>query len=486
MEREDSEVATLETIEALLDGVVTTVDAKAMEVRALAFAVHSLVGAATRVAQWSALRRDASEPYAFESEPDMGLNDRWSRGLLQSKPRKFGASRCPQLDVPLSVASSQPNSGRSSVSMRRRRRKPAEEPTPPPLSIVEETLDPGLPTWLRAAEPRYDLDPLARLERKLDAEDGVVDNQIKALKGKKWTMDTNGDVIVLQTAAPSAHQTTLCYNIKDESDLLSEVTDDATVDTAASSTRRRRRERRRKHRQPAVEEDPSIFSQAPIVTPEFDFFLSAGVTVRQGKKSKAGAPLPSDPSHWSRADYQKSVAKGPLERPPSTRTSEDAAIDPPAKSAPRSLPGPDVDAFAGARSIQASRSDPALRKKTTDDLGDDDEALLRQASDRRPPLQHPVVARRHHRRSSRQLLLAFGYGMASHSRAARVRVAAARPTRKLEHLPFPPPGLSELGLSILRHMSEDGSYVSHMTASSSTQSLGRLPHRRGIHGSGAT
>lgn len=474
------EVATLETLEALLDGVVATVDAKAMEVRALAFAVHSLVGAATRVAQWAALPRDASEPYAFESEPDMGMNDRWSRGSLKSKPRKFGASRCPQLDVPASATSSQPNSGRSSVSMRRRRRKLVEEPTPQPLSVVEETLDPGLPTWLRAAEPRYDLDPLARLERKLDAEDGVVENQIKALKGKKWTM--NGDVVVVQT--PSTHQTTLCYNIKDESDMVSEVTDDATVDTAASSSRRRRRERRRKPRQPAVEEDPSIFSQAPIVTPEFDFFLSAGVTVRQGKKSKAGAPLPSDPSHWSRAEYQKSVAKGPLDlRPPSTGTGDDVAIDPPAKhtAAPLSLPGPDVDAFAGARSIQVSRSDPALRNKTTDDLGDDDETLLRQASNRRPPLQRPVVARRHHRRSSHQRLMAFGCGMAAHSRAARVRVAAARPTRKLEHLPFPPPGLSELGLSILRHMSEDGSYVSQMT--SSTTSL-RLPHFGG--GRGAT
>ena len=131
----------------------------------------------------------------------------------------------------------------------------------------------------------------------------------------------------------------------------------------------------------------------------------------------------------------------------------------------------------GGKTLAHSRSAPSTRQNAPRESvsqpatpeGEDENLKLLRAPDWGAvgPLRDPVVGRMHTRQSSRQRARTFAAG-AARAKAARVRVAAARPTRKLQSLAHLPPGLSQPGLLVLQGGGMDANSLGSRSNSAET------------------
>ena len=154
-----------------------------------------------------------------------------------------------------------------------------------------------------------------------------------------------------------------------------------------------------------------------------------------------------DSDNYTRDDVS-AAREGRAPPPPRAERSRFARDD---ASVQSELPGEDRDPFRGAQPLLASASAPELGAAPTPP-GEDENVQLTRAPDWGAvgPLRDPVVGRMHTRQSSRQRARTFEVG-ADRARAARVRVAAAPPTKSLFSYAVPPPGVSELGAHLFSY-----------------------------------
>lgn len=483
-----------ELLSDVWDRTVEAITVAAVDKLTPAFTAEYMCRSLFTVLAWGDLAHDeVPSGEAFlkpPAEPDPGEADRWARGALPSK------ATVKALDLPLSPPpsahpGSQPSSARSTMSQRGKRRKPPPsaagsrkgEPQPEPImfNISEEDKRTDLmvpegykwPDKAKSREPSVDDEASVLEARRLADEDELFKKKIHAIKskGKKWTLTPDGAILEIvppgkaesalsphyavrgvqrQPLAPSpAKSPPPKHSTKKKKGRDSE----AKAPSAADARRDAAEAAFRRYFKVSPLEQPSM------VAGEGGFGCAAGVTVKQGARSLAGAPMLEDPDHRSRASYESSRSGGASFA--STLESADEAASPTRGLADRlargsrseaelpspALPGPEsVDPFAGAHPLAYSRSSPALG--TPQDV-EDENVRLTHASDWGAvgPLRDPFVGRRHTRQSSRQRARTFEHGAAK-ARAARVRVAAAPPTRPLLSYAVPPPGVSETALHV--------------------------------------
>lgn len=463
-------------------------------------------------------------------EPSPGEHDRWARGALVSKtkPRQIELPVSPP-ELATSTAPNSARSTVSRGKRRKQPGTPGKGnsnsvPEPIMFNINEEEKKVDLDNLEGYAWPRSDdRDKASSVEdeasvadkQRLADEDEVFRKRVHAIKakGKKWTLLPDGSICEIQALEKPERLGTVPphYAVRTG---RRRGPDGGPPPTQLSTKARQKKQKRQRAEPRARREAPRPrFRVSPLEQPslaggEDGFGCANGVTVTQGALTLAGGPCVGDGEHWSRAEYDSvrsanscdesgaggswgnddragyassldgassewSPATSPAKRTSapggsaSSTRSLDARLQRGADAAPRAgaLPGTPGDPFAGGHRLLGSASEPTLSAKTPE--GEDPNVKLVRAADWGAvgPIREPVVGRMHTRQSSRQRARTFEHG-AARARAARVRVAAAPPTRALTTYAVPPPGVSEMALHVFdTDMQSYASAGSHTSAS---------------------
>ncbi|KAJ8600006.1 hypothetical protein CTAYLR_001844 [Chrysophaeum taylorii] len=466
------------------------VELHAFEASVPAFAAITLLWDMNLVMRWKAPQATTLDwtSWTVEDEPETGPSDSWARGSILSKPKRTERAY-PPLSLDDSVTNGSAPSSSRSIGLKRRRKSPNDNCGTEPLmfSLAEEA--DSVYSKSEFARPTTILEEddvatrrenrLELLQQRLQSEDEELLERVAALKDKKWTMDAAGGIILIQPPEDLNKSNHPSYAVKETpKDVEEEELREPDDDSDENNTRAARDAPRVCVLESCQAFKGHGYEQPPLVA---DLRVASGVTVRQGKKYFVGAPTPKDPNHLSLAEYESTTGTSCAQSvlfDASSNYGSDAATSvvvghisseprlparprlAPIKVVKQPLPGPEVDALVGGRPLEASQSEPRVRTASDDD---DDNLKLIRAPDwgqLSAVLKEPVVGRVRARQSSRQRARTFEIG-AGRGRAARVRNAGARPTRRLSSLRVPPRGLSDAGLRVLRSKFDSASNCSH-------------------------
>jgi len=286
------------------------------------FAVRMATEEMLEVVKWHFMSRDEGEgalteksSWQIDEEPEPAEIDSWARGALRTRKK-------PVASPPPTGAVAEKDTAKRS---RRSRRPSQDNGSKPPTSGLESPTSAGSravssgtgtgttkkksdkdnqPKPPSAAERQRKLVEEARAKRAVEAkaEQDQLSKIQKELKGKEYTYDRNGAIIVIDELDASklpAHSVTPQVNVKsgggqdfsDEVTQLKKVMKDARPKEGGSDAEKAKTAALQRQQ----EQQPSLLESMDV---------AEGVVLTEGAKTKAGPQRKADANHMSMKDFQ--------------------------------------------------------------------------------------------------------------------------------------------------------------------------------------
>ena len=486
--------AAREAVEEGIEAAFARAEQNELDKLAPAFVAADLMRQLNIAVAWATLEPDrptAAQLAAAPAEPAPPIIDSWARGVVASRPRPRPRTPPPAADA---AASEGPPSSRTSARSARsrtgRKRAPRAPAGGPVLLDVEEE-DWGMAVgayafaettqfnWPEAedARPKSARALAARAARdRLDEEEQRVAAQLRALKqrGRAAVVLPGGAVCELKpldkAPAPPAFK------------VRAPAAPRAPRARAAAPGKKPPREKA--HVAAARRFFVGGLEQPPLLSGDSGFGPGVGVAAAQGAKRVEGMARQRDASHLSRAEYESLrdeeegslFAESRLDADVETRARSPVTVDGGAGAGAGDDDDDDDDDATAARRRRAAAAAAALPGDAVSPLAggkprvptpeaapgggaddeDDENLKLVGAPDWGAvgAAKEPVVGRLGARQSPAQRAQTFNLLSGAHlAPQARVRVAAAPPTRSLFEYSVPPPGVSELGAHLFAEVS---------------------------------
>ena len=443
-----------------------------------AFVARDLMRQLNIAVAWATMEPDrpaARQLCDVPDEPAPPLSDSWATGAVRSRPRV--RIRAPPPEAALSEG---PPSSRT--SMRSTKSRGARKRTPKAAGKDQLLLDVKEEDWGMAvgsynfaetnqfnwpaedaARPPSPAALEVRAARdRLDEEEQLVAAKLRQLKqrGRAAVVLPGGAVCEIKPldAAPAPP----AFKVR--------------AQALPRAPRARREAEAKRPREKVLEQTARRFfvgglEQPPLLSGDSGFGANVGVAAAQGAKRVEGMARQRDAAHLSRVEYEELLSQeleeaslfadsrfeGDVEtrgaRSPVTVAAGDdddaTAARRRAATAAEALPGDFFSPLAGGR---PRTPPPPVAPTAPSDDGDDEFQKLVGAGDWGAvgAVKDPVVGRLGARQSPAQRAQTFNVFTGAHlAKGARVRVAAAPPTRSLFEYSVPPPGVSELGAHLL-------------------------------------
>lgn len=344
LEDAPTEDAVTELVDSIIDLAHEEVRKKRISKATTAFTVESVMQDMQSMVATFFLESDPGEPevsvdpsWAVGSKPVPCEIDAWSRGAVQVRRREPPRT-------PVGSALQAANAGRSSLGTPRSSRPQssqfgtgAEAPAPASNAVVVCKAPPGTPSPERkkkkegaivTAEERR----AARLRNEAREAAQKLEQLQADLKGREYTYDASGRVIVLEPLAPDKLP---AFKAQPRLELIEDAAPAGKKGGRRSSVARTSRVSRVEYKPVAgFQELDSL--QPPLVE---SMVMREGVTLRDGDAVKEGGARSSDPLRMSRLEFQSMQGGSPRKVP------ADAAAATPAdpasgKETPSSAPPP--------------------------------------------------------------------------------------------------------------------------------------------------
>jgi hypothetical protein len=288
--------------------------------RVSGFAVRIATEEMLEVVKWHFMSRDEGEgslaekaSWQIDEEPEPAEIDSWARGALATRKK-------PMPTPPATGASVVTESGTRRSKKKEKERRPSTETGKPPGSsgpqspTAEGSRAPSAATTAKkkdvvkpppsAAERQRKLVDEAKAKRAAEAktEADQLSKIKKDLKGKEYTYDRNGAVIVIDEPDASkmpAHSVAPGVNVKsgahadfgDEMQQLKKMMGEMRPSQSAGDAEKARLAAIARQ----AEQQPNIIESMDV---------SEGVTLTSGASTKAGPQRKADPTHMSLKDFQ--------------------------------------------------------------------------------------------------------------------------------------------------------------------------------------
>ena len=472
---------------------------KYLKQKVVPYISHRTLRDVVSMVNWLNLVRDQGEPkdsraanWYVDEEPPLVSVDTWASGAIQVRQKQSLYVPLPTTELPTEVAapsvtgtartrgSKRPGSRMSKGTRATRGGSRAKQKDPEQLlaerivTLTDEQLGIQVATTETGeagGKPKVTREERARLrairdmeraeraaikrvedekQRKID-EKNAHEAMMKELKGKEWTLDRDGKVIIIKPPNPSKMPSYI-----DEPDIFVSTAADgnesgggrgATPATPAGN-KSPKKSSPKKSKKKSNQQDPDQYfresnSQQPPLVQSMD--IKTGVTLTEGEQKKVGPRAEENPKRMTRSAFlmhqtlvdedEQAGTVGPIggsgggsggPESPSKMTATVGAASPEMEAKIASAMA-DMDIMTGARALSSAGG-----MSSVDGGGDDENIRLISAADwganpaqNREPNKPPLV----HKPTDKERFLTLGRGGDARDRKYMNKVAGSSPTR---------------------------------------------------------
>lgn len=324
----DAELEACAVVEVIIRKSWAQIKENQMAARVKPYATEEALIEMNRVLQWSAVVRDNGEQdeprpppppdqramWNVEDQPIAQATDKWARGAVTTKPK---TKKISDDNLPTTPGDGAPSTSRSGTGSRRpmsSRLNSTVEVKPEPVQLVDlgqPGKGKGPAIEYTDAEKEYFKAMKEEQERKRQMEAAEAqriaeeheemerwEKQMQDLKGKEYTFDVNGEIILVNALKPESLPNA-CFQIPTQ---VTERKLDGKPPPKKGKKKKRGKQRGpisdgseiMNHFERSATQQPSIFE---VVT------VNSGVSIKEGEGVQAGPAPMEDDKHWSRKTY---------------------------------------------------------------------------------------------------------------------------------------------------------------------------------------